>query len=101
MKTRRSKADWLAIIQAQQQSDLTASLFCERENLKLQTFYARRCDLRDKLRASSTSPFIKVETMPSAALSPSTSVLTWGKASLSLANCDPLWLAQLLKALSA
>jgi putative transposase len=98
MQKRRSKADWITLIQAQQQSGLTPPLFCEREKLKLQTFYARRCDLRDK--CDSTSPFIKVNTVPTATKPSSTLVLTWGLVSLSVPlDCDPEWLAQLLKAL--
>lgn len=101
MPKRRTKADWLAIIQTQQQSGLTPPLFCQREKITLQSFYARRCELRDKCHAPTTSAFIQVETRPSAAMSSSTTVLRWEQATLSVPlNCDPLWLAQLLKALS-
>jgi hypothetical protein len=52
MKKRRSKADWISITQKQQQSGLTPPLFCEREIQKLQSFYARRSDLRDRCDSS-------------------------------------------------
>jgi hypothetical protein len=56
---KRTKQQWLELIQAQQISDLSIVEFCREKDLPLKSFYARRSSLL-KPKNVESSPFSKV-----------------------------------------
>jgi len=93
---RRSKQQWLELIQAQQISDLSIIDFCREKDLPLKSFYARRSSLL-KPNNIGSSAFSKV-TVPEKANLPATEItLSIGKATLSIpSSIDVAWLAKLI-----
>lgn len=57
-ETQRSRDQWLAIFEQQQQSGMTAIDFCKANAINIQTFYARRSDIRLQTQRSG---FVKVK----------------------------------------
>jgi len=49
-KQRRTRQQWADIIEHWTQSDLTAKQYCEQHDLVLQTFHARRSDIKRGLQ---------------------------------------------------
>jgi hypothetical protein len=97
--TRRSFQEWQTIIEQQEASGLSIIEFCEQQQLNQKYFYAKRDTLRKKKPSKPTVSFVKVSQTPtvSAAI-----LLQVNNARLTLPlNCEPLWLAQLLKAISS
>jgi hypothetical protein len=87
---RRSYQEWQTLIEQQEASDLTVVDFCEQQQVSRRYFYARRHALRKQ-----TDPFVKVSKTP---ISGTTMSLQVRDARLTLPlDCEPLWLAQLLK----
>ena len=104
---RRSKQQWQDVIQAFAKSGLSTKAFCLQHNIPLQTFYARRHSLG--LTSPLTKKSVSVHQNKSAEFvqakvlrNPSHIVMQTREAQLSLpVNCDPVWLARLLKGISA
>ena len=61
MKKRRSKQQWLELIQEQKNSGLSIAEFCRREGLQDKYFYKRKSDLENTSLTRSHSPFIQLE----------------------------------------
>ncbi len=98
----RSQQQWLALFEQQAQSGLTAVQFCQSHSINIQTFYARRSDIKIK---RPNSGFVKVHrevtTVEQRCDEPGLLQLRLGKAELRLPpSVDPRWLAALIKALS-
>ena len=105
--TKRTKTQWQSICEQHAQSNCSIREFCEQQNIHLQTFYSRRHALgfaksakqNNKVTtAQSVSHFVQAKV-----LNPScTVVLQTREAQLSFSSqCDPLWVAKLLKGLAA
>ena len=61
MKKRRSKQQWLELIQEQKNSGLSIAEFCRREGLQDKYFYKRKSDLEKTSQPKASSPFIQLE----------------------------------------
>ena len=101
-RIRRTNEAWQQLIRQQEQSGMSASVFCEQQGLSTKTFYRRRKALRPG-RAEKPQRFIKVKSksLP-ASVSPSHEmVLHYQKLKLQLSSSvDAGWVATLMKALS-
>ncbi len=96
-RTHRSQAQWQALIQQQVQSGQSAAVFCREQGILAKSFYR----WRGLFEKSTEEAFVRVETLPTAKTSiTDRMVLEYGASRLVLEGCDPLWLAQLFKALS-
>ena len=101
-RDRRSNAEWQDIIERQEQSGLTGVAFCLQEGIYAKTFYRQRKMLRRKGLVSETNQFIQVQPkpVPTMPIQP-VLVLHYQESRLQMpAGAEPLWLAQLMKALS-
>lgn len=106
MKRRRyrSEAEWRRLVEQQTLSGMTGLAFCEQEGLSPKSFYRNRKALQqDSGKTASRCSFVQV--MPrSIDQERSTSSLievVYRESHLRLpSNTDPVWLAQLMKALS-
>ncbi|WP_034475406.1 IS66 family insertion sequence element accessory protein TnpA [Aestuariibacter salexigens] len=88
---KRTLAELQTIIEQQQQSGLTVPVFCEQNALNTKSFYNRRKALRNK--ANTFVPMV-VPSSPQLSI-----VLEYENAKLHIpANCEPTWVAMLLKA---
>ena len=101
-RDRRSNAEWQKIIERQEQSGLTGVAFCLQEGIYAKTFYRQRKMLRRKGLVAETKPFIQVLPKPVQAMAIQPGILLQYRDSRSQmpAGTEPLWLAQLMKALS-
>jgi len=101
-RDRRSNAEWQDIIERQKQSGLTGVAFCLQEGIYAKTFYRQRKLLRRKDLVAETKQFIQVQPKPVPALPIHPGiVLQYRDSRLQMpARTEPLWLAQLMKALS-
>lgn len=105
--SRRTQAQWQAIIEQHVQSGLSPREFCAQQNIHLQTFYARRHAMglaNTRKPKSHTKPSKPVEHFVQAnVVSRHCSiVMQTREAQLSFSSeCDPLWVAKLLKGLVA
>jgi hypothetical protein len=113
--TKRTTKKWQGIMKAHAEYAGTTKQFCFEHNVPVQTFYSRRhamglaTPMRSKKGASKKqlsttlataqpNQFIKAQVSPS----PSSIILQTQHAQLSLSTqCDPVWLATLLKGLAA
>lgn len=99
----RSQQEWRQLLTQQQQSGLSAVEFCRQHHINIQTFYARRSDIRLQ---HSQSKFVKVKREVTTVESKECAVaeqitLEYGAGQLSLPiTVQPHWLAALMKALS-
>ncbi|MBL4880066.1 MAG: hypothetical protein JKX82_02795 [Oleispira sp.] len=98
---KRTKQQWLELIQAQQTSDLSIIDFCREQDLPLNNFYARRSDWLKSKRTETninSSAFSKV-TVAEKSKFPTTAItLNIGKATLSIpSSTDVAWLAKLIE----
>ncbi len=98
----RSNAEWQDIIERQEQSGLTGVAFCLQEGIYAKTFYRQRKMLRRKSLVTETKQFIQVQPKPVQAMPIQPGVvLQYRDSRLQMpAETEPLWLAQLMKALS-
>ncbi len=98
----RSNAEWQKIIERQEQSGLTGVAFCLQEGIYAKTFYRQRKILRRKGLVTETKQFIQVQPKPVQAMPIQPGVvLQYRDSRLQMpAETEPLWLAQLMKALS-
>ena len=93
---KRTKQQWLELIQAQQTSDLSIVDFCRERNLPLKSFYARRSSLL-KPKHIESSAFSKVAVAENSKPSITAVTLNIGKATLSIpSSTDVVWLAKLI-----
>jgi hypothetical protein len=101
-RDRLSAAEWQDIIEPQEQSGLTGVAFCLQDGIYAKTFYRQRKMLRRKGQVAETKQFIQVQPKPVPALPTRTGiVLQYRDSRLQMpAGAEPLWLAQLMKALS-
>jgi hypothetical protein len=101
-RDRRSDAEWQDIIERQEQSGLTGVAFCLQEGIYAKTFYRQRKLLRRKGLKSEAKQFIQVQPKPVQALPTRPGIVLQYRASRVQmpAGAEPLWLAQLMKALS-
>ena len=106
MSTRRyrSKAEWKQLIELHAESGLNGSAFCKRQGLSRKSFYRNRKALQQATETTAdSSPFVQlVPHSVSRSRSISGSIeLAHRESRLRLpSDTDPLWLAQLLKALT-
>ena len=98
----RSAAEWEKIIQQQEQSGLTGVAFCLQEEIYAKTFYRQRKLLRRKGLVAKPSRFIQVQPEPVQGIPiHPVMVLQYRDSRLQMpAGAEPVWLAQLMKALS-
>tara|TARA_B100000519_G_scaffold202057_1_gene219293 strand:- start:2119 stop:2436 length:318 start_codon:yes stop_codon:yes gene_type:complete len=100
---RRDVNTWLGLFERQEQSGLSAVAFCRQHQINIQTFYARRSDIRLQ-RTSNKFVHVKREvTTYESRVEDDTLALTLECATSTLrlpANVSPLWLASLMKALN-
>jgi len=98
----RSTAEWQDIIERQKHSGLTGVAFCLQEGIYAKTFYRQRKLLRRKGLVAKPSQFIQVQPKPVQAMPIQPAmVLQYRDSRLQMpAGAEPLWLAQLMKALS-
>ncbi len=101
-RDRRSDAEWQEIIERQEQSGLTGVAFCLQEGIYAKTFYRQRKMLRRKGLLVETKQFIQVQPKSAQPMPIQLSmVLEYRDSRLQMpAGAEPLWLAQLMKALS-
>jgi|TARA_B110001454_G_scaffold218325_1_gene245971 putative transposase len=93
---KRTKQQWLELIQAQQTSDLSIVDFCREKDLPLKSFYARRSSLL-KPKHTGSSAFSKVAVAEKIQSSSAEVTLSIGKATLSIpSSTDVVWLAKLI-----
>jgi hypothetical protein len=98
----RSNAEWQKIIERQEQSGLTGVAFCLQEGIYAKTFYRQRKILRRRGLVAQTKQFIQVQpkSVQAMPIQPAL-VLQYRDSRLQMpAGAEPLWLAQLMKALS-
>ena len=99
----RSQQEWRQLFTQQQQSGLSAVEFCRQQHINIQTFYARRSDIRLQHHQSK---FVQVKrevtTVESRAFTVTEQItLDYGAGQLSLSvTVPPHWLAALMKALN-
>lgn len=100
----RDKSEWKRLVEEQAQSGMTGLAFCEQQGLSRKSFYRNRKALQQDVDTTvSTRSFVQVKPW-SVELDRTASApmeLTYREGCLRLsANTDPVWLAQLMKALS-
>lgn len=94
---KRTKQQWLELIQTQQISDLSIVEFCREKDLPLKSFYARRSSLL-KPKNVESSLFSKVAVAETSRSSTTAITLSIGKATLSIpSSTDVVWLAKLIE----
>lgn len=88
--TRKTQADWLTLIQEHQTSGLSQSAFCRGKGLAPKYFSKRKADLQ-----KTTTPFVAIRReVP-------VRIQVWHKdTKVSVSDCSPLWLGQLLRELA-
>ena len=98
----RSQQEWRQVFKQQQQSGHSAVEFCRQQHINIQTFYARRSDIRLQHRQSKfVQAKREVTTVESRALTATEQItLDYGAGELSLPiTIPPHWVAALMKAL--
>lgn len=96
---RRSSQEWQVIIEQQEASGLSVVDFCRRHQLDNKYFHARKRSWLKRQQRKHPTAFVKVTKV--ATQSPMMT-LKIGDATLLLpAHTEPMWLAQLLKAVAA
>jgi len=100
----RSQQEWQQLFKQQQHSGLSAVEFCRQQHINIQTFYARRSDIR---LLQTQGKFVQVKRevtrVESQEFTAATEQITlaYGSGQLSLPiTVPPHWLAALMKALN-
>jgi hypothetical protein len=97
---KRTKQQWLELIQAQQISDLSIIDFCREKNLPLNNFYDCCSDWLKSKRTETnvnSSAFSKVNVAEISKSSETAITLSIGKATLTIpSSTDVVWLAKLI-----
>jgi hypothetical protein len=106
--TTRTKDEWQAIMDAKAASPLSNADFCRQHNIPIQTFYYQRharglCKPQNKKQLLAATAVVEPKLIKAKLMSAPTSVVVQTHhAQVSLSSqCDPLWLAALLKGLAA
>lgn len=113
--TKRTTKQWQQIMTAHAEFTGTNKQFCFEHNIPIQTFYSRRhamglstpmgskkCVSKKHIATSSPTPQTGQFVQAQVSQMPSSIVLQTQHAQLSLSTqCDPVWLATLLKGLAA
>jgi hypothetical protein len=105
--TTRTKDDWQAIMDAKAASPLSNVDFCHQHNIPIQTFYyqrhARGLSKTQNKKRQLAAALVEPKLLKAKVISAPTSVVVQTHhAQVSLSSqCDPLWLAALLKGLAA
>ncbi|MGK0442920.1 MAG: hypothetical protein ACJA0N_002739 [Pseudohongiellaceae bacterium] len=97
---KHDKAQWLAFIKEQQQSDVSIAAFCREKNIKVKYFYYHRTKY---LKSINPSPFVRANPPSIKAPDDKSPSLTlrYGSGQLYLpAGVSTVWLASLMKALA-
>lgn len=98
---RRSKQQWLELIQAQQDSELSISDFCREHDIAVKYFYSRRSDLlKPEIPEADVEPSSFSQVVVADRPKPASTVLSLnvGKATLSIpSSTDAIWLAKLME----
>ena len=101
---RRSRAEWLRILQQQKASGLKVKAFCHQQELSSKTFYKYRRDMSvSPDNEVSTASFIKIAKPARQSADPSDTlgVLHYANSQLHIhSGCDVQWLAKFMQALS-
>ena len=99
--TRRTKDDWKALIQQQEDSQLSVADFCQQHNLGQTYFYKRKSDLKKLSMAPQKEACIKVSKPTIKPSQNLTIKMQYQQSRISVpVNVSPLWLAELIKALA-
>jgi hypothetical protein len=100
----RDKAEWKRLVEEQARSGMSGLAFCEQHGLSRKNFYRNRKVLQQDADSTVNTPsFVQVKPRSAEMIRPTPTPmeLTYGEGCLRLpANTDPVWLAQLMKALS-
>ena len=96
---RRTKAQWLSIFDEQRKSGLTIKVFCERHDIHLQTFRARKSDWHpgDKKPSRALVKIVKPK------VKASNPAITYQFKDVELAcndSVNPQWFADMVRALA-
>ena len=92
--TRRSQEDWRQLVAEQQASELNATDFCRERKINPKYFSLRK----QRLKQSKAPAFIQAKVTTA---SSSQSSLHYQGLELTLNDCSPAWVAQLLRELCA
>ena len=98
----RSRQEWRQLFTQQQQSGLSAVEFCRQHHINIQTFYARRSDIRLQYRQSKFVQVKREVTMVESRECAEAEQITldYGAGRLRLPiTVQPHWLVALMKAL--
>ncbi len=98
----RSKAEWRELVEQQEHSGLNGVAFCEQLGLSRKTFYRHRKSMEQKVSDLAAGQFIKVYPGPNQSMPvQAVVVLHYRDNRLQLpVGVDPVWLAELVKALA-
>ena len=100
-RIRRSQAQWQQLVEQQTSSGLNAAAFCRQQKLCRKSFYHHRKVLNESSTRLVSSRFIQVKALPAPAPTTVMAVLDYRQTRLQLpAGIDPVWVADLMKALS-
>lgn len=92
---RRTRNEWLQLIEDHKQSNLTATEFCKNKGIDPKYFSLKKSKLQSSESASSF-----VQALTPVATGPELS-LSWGDTDINLpANTSPIWLAQFVRELA-
>jgi len=99
---RRSKAEWQHLIKQQARSGLNGVAFCEQHGLSRKSFYRHRKILAGKAVDMQPDQFIKVQSKSTQVMPVQpVAVLHYRNSRLQIpVGCEPVWLAELIKALT-
>ncbi len=100
-RTYRSKSEWQKLVEQQVQSGLSGLEFCKQRGLLAKTFYRQRKLLSQQNLIPVRRPFVQIQPKTIKPESKDRSVILQNRESrLSMPpGTDPIWLAQLMKAL--
>ena len=101
-RKRRSKAEWRELIEQQKHSGLSGGAFCDQRGLSRKSFYQQRKSLAQKPADLEAGQFIKVSPRPIKKMPVlAAAVLHYHDSQLQLpVGADPIWVAELMKALA-
>ncbi len=95
---RRTKQQWLALFQAQNNSDLSVKDFCLEQGISTSSFYKHKAILINNPEPLEPSPFSQVQLIePDTAITAHAIALNIGKVNMTLdGKTDTRWLANLI-----
>jgi hypothetical protein len=100
-RTRRSQAQWQHLVAQQTHSGLNAAAFCRQQKLCRKSFYHYRKMMTETSTSLVAGRFIQVKAKPVPVPIATMAVLDYRQVRLQLpTGIDPIWVADLMKALS-